>query len=209
MKGKFYTLGYAAGLGIICALLMTGVGQFTQPYREANAQAERMRKILEVLAVPFAAAARAEEMVEIYGKNVQEEKRGGLTFYVFRREDPPAEVQAVAVGFAGTGLWGPIKGLLALESDMRTIRGIAFPEQEETPGLGGEISSKAFRNQFAGKSIQDRDGNPGIRILRDKGTIGPNEVDGITGATMTCNRVEAMLNAVIRKLPQEAIRNGQ
>jgi Na+-transporting NADH:ubiquinone oxidoreductase subunit C len=109
----------------------------------------------------------------------------------------------VAVPFAGDGLWGPIRGFLALEADRRTIRGIAFHEQEETPGLGGEIAGEAFRAQFRGKRIVAADGTPGIVIRRGKGAQAVNEVDGITGATMTCEKVQAMLNRLIARIAKE------
>ena len=112
--------------------------------------------------------------------------------------------RAVAVPFAGPGLWGPVEGFLALESDMRTIRGITFHKQEETPGLGGEIASASFTRQFEGKSIVDESGRPGIRILRAGAappeSKGANEVDGITGATTTCEKVQAMLNEIIARI---------
>ena len=49
----------------------------------------------------------------------------------------------------------------------------------------------------------DASGKPGLRILRGGGARQQNEVDGITGATMTCEKVEAMLNVVIEDLSKE------
>jgi Na+-transporting NADH:ubiquinone oxidoreductase subunit C len=111
----------------------------------------------------------------------------------------------VAVPFAGQGLWGPIKGFLALKPDLKTIHGVTFHEQEETPGLGGEIGADWFRDQFKGKSIEDAQGKRGIRIRRGGGATGPNEVDAITGATMTSERVEEMLNAAVARIAGEDI----
>ena len=192
MKGSLYTIVYAVVLGTVCAALLTGVGGFTAPYRQANEKAEEMRNVLGVLGVPFEPRSSSKELIEIFDGNVRVEERDGLTLYVYADEE---RVRAVAVPFEGQGLWGPVKGFLSLEPDMTTIRGVAFHEQEETPGLGGEIASTWFRNQFIGKSIVAEDESPGIRIRR--GGHGPNEVDAITGATMTCEKVEAMLNTVI------------
>jgi Na+-transporting NADH:ubiquinone oxidoreductase subunit C len=82
---------------------------------------------------------------------------------------------------------------------MRTIQGLTFYEQEETPGLGGEIASSKFRGQFKGKLIVGEDGNPGI-IISSSGDPAPNKVDAITGATMTCNKVQMILNEVIKSI---------
>ncbi len=117
-------------------------------------------------------------------------------------------MRAMAVPFAGQGLWGPIRGFLALDPDMKTVRGITFYEQEETPGLGGEIASSWFREQFKGKSIASSEGKPGIHIRRGGGASGANEVDAITGATMTCNKLEAIINAVIGQIIEGRAKHG-
>ena len=202
MKSNLYVLGYAAVLGTVCALLLTASANFTAPYKAANARAEEVLNILAALKVPFQEDASAKQLLEIFKTNICEQNREGVTVYEYLPPQAKGKPQAVAVRFAGPGLWGPIKGFLALESDMKTIRGITFYEQEETPGLGGEIVSSAFREQFIGKSIVGEDGKAGIVIRRSggQGARNKNEVDAITGATMTCDKVEAMLNAVIKNI---------
>jgi Na+-transporting NADH:ubiquinone oxidoreductase subunit C len=203
MKGSLYTLGYAAVLGSVCALLLTAAASFTEPYKAANKQAEEILNILAALRVPLQPDISSGRLVQIFNANVRKQNLGKQTIYVYSPQQAKGEQQAVAVRFSGPGLWGPIKGFLALESDRKTIRGITFYEQEETPGLGGEIATERFRNQFAGKSIVDQAGKPGIIIGTSGGKAAQNQVDAITGATMTCNKVEAMLNAVIKKIIKE------
>jgi Na+-transporting NADH:ubiquinone oxidoreductase subunit C len=199
VKGSLYALIYAAVLGSICALLLTAAANVTAPYRQANAEAEEIRNILAVLEVPLPPGTSAKQLSEVFDKNVREEQRNGIEAYV--RFQNGSE-QAIALRFSGPGLWGPIKGFLALEPDMKKIRGLTFYEQEETPGLGGEIAAKWFRDQFAGKSIEDEDGNPGV-IISSKGDPAPNKVDGISGATMTCDKVQMMLNELIEKISKK------
>ena len=74
--------------------------------------------------------------------------------------------------------------------------------------MGGEIGSSWFQEQFVGKSIVDESGKAGIIIGGGRETSGRNEVDAITGATMTCNKVEEILNGVIRTIVEETDRNG-
>lgn len=200
MKGSLYTLGYATVLGSVCALLLTAAASFTEPYKAANKEAEEILNILTALRVPLGAGVSSERLVEIFNANVREESQGKQTIYVYSPQQVKGKQEAIAVRFSGAGLWGPIKGFLALESDGKTIRGITFYEQEETPGLGGEIVSERFRNQFAGKLIVDQAGKPGIIIGTSGGKAAQNQVDAITGATMTCEKVEAMLNAVIERI---------
>ena len=210
MKESLHTFLYAAVLGTACALLLTGAGRFSAPYRKANARADEVRNILRVLEVPFAPDGSSEQLLEVFENNVQTEARGDLTFYLYVDRQTEGDVQAAAVQFSGQGLWGPIKGFLSLEPDMKTIRGVAFHQQEETPGLGGEIASYWFQKQFEDRSIENAQGEPGIRIRRGGGgPLGPNEVDGITGATMTCDKVEQMLNAVIERLVKEQSERDQ
>ncbi len=158
MKGSLYTLGYAVVLGAVCSLLLTGASRFTAPYRAANSKAEEILNILTVLKAEFSEDSSSSELVEIFERDVQEQQRGEVRFYVYSSPQASGETEAVVVRFVGPGLWGPIKGFLALEPDMRTIRGLTFYEQEETPGLGGEIASSWFREQFVGKSIVDESG---------------------------------------------------
>ena len=202
MKNNVYTLCYAGVLGTVCALLLTAVASLTKSYQDANAEAEKNRNILGVLQVPYPADSSSQELVKIYEDNVSEEQSGELD--MFRYVPPPdsGKTETVAIGFEGPGLWGPVKGFLALDKDMRTIRGITFYEQEETPGLGGEIAADWFREQFVGKSILDEAGNAGIIISSDEGEA-PNKVDAISGATMTCDKIQAMLNEVIKSIVEE------
>ena len=198
MKNNVYTLCYAGVLGTVCALLLTAVASFTRPYQEANEEAEKNRNILGVLQVPYPADSSSQELVKIYEDNVRKEQSGELDMFRYNSGD----TETVAIGFEGPGLWGPVKGFLALDKDMRTIRGVTFYEQEETPGLGGEIAADWFREQFVGKSIVDEAGNAGIIISNDEGEA-PNKVDAISGATMTCDKVQAMLNEVIKSIVEE------
>ena len=83
-----------------------------------------------------------------------------------------------------------------------------FYQQEETPGLGGEIGSRWFQEQFEGKSIADAAGNPGFRIVKPGRPAGENAVEGISGATMTSDRVAAMLDRLGKAIAEEH-RNGK
>lgn len=196
MKGNIYTLSYAAILSTVCALLLAGAASFTGPYQEANKKAEETLNILTALKVPLDEKVSAAELGEIYEANVTEKQQGEITLYIYSPADAGGKTEGVVVRFEGPALWGPVKGFLALESDMRTIRGITFYEQEETPGLGGEIVTDWFRKQFEGKSILDAGGKPGI-IIKGKGATAPNQVDAISGATMTCDKVQEMINKTI------------
>jgi Na+-transporting NADH:ubiquinone oxidoreductase subunit C len=201
LKDNKYTIGFAGVLSAVCALLLTGAATVTAPFRENNARIEEVLNILSALNVPLEEGESAARLLEKFEQNVREEKRGDITFYVYSSCETPSQPKALAVRFVGSGVWGPIEGFLAMEPDMKTIRAIAFAHQEETPGLGGEISASWFRQQFVGKSIRDAAGQVGIII--GKTEAGPNAVNAITGATMTSGKLEAILNDTIKKFVEE------
>lgn len=195
-RGSLYTLAYAAVLGLVCALILSAVDGFTATRKDANAEAEEVRNILAVLDVPVEAGAEPQELLRVFKENVVKEVRGTRAFYSYEH---PVEGLLRAVRFAGSGLWGPVEGFLCFEEDMRTIFAVTFYRQEETPGLGGEISSSAFTDQFEGLSAVGSDGSPGIRVVGD-GADEINEVDAISGATMTSDKVEDMLNRTLEEM---------
>jgi len=106
----------------------------------------------------------------------------------------------------GKGLWGPIWGNVALESDFNTIYGANFDHEGETPGLGAEIAEKpapgkvVFSDQFKGKKIFDANGNfVSVTVVKggvkNQSKVKPdNGVDAISGSTLTCNGVTEMLH---------------
>ncbi len=94
----------------------------------------------------------------------------------------------------GRGLWGPVWGNIALKDDLITVAGAKFDHQGETPGLGAEISTDDFKNQFINKKIFDENGNfTSIRVLKPGIASGEHQVDAISGGTITSNGVSLML----------------
>ena len=99
------------------------------------------------------------------------------------------------ISIRGNGLWDEIWGNIALKDDFETIVGVSFDHQGETAGLGAEIKDNpAFPRQFQGKKLYDDDGNYTSVVVKKGGVRNPQyEVDGISGATVTCNGVSDML----------------
>jgi len=105
----------------------------------------------------------------------------------------------------GKGLWGPIWGNVALESDWNTIYGTNFGHEGETPGLGAQIAEKptegkiVFSQEFKGKKIFDDQGNfVSVKVIKggvaNQSAIKPiHGVDAISGSTLTSNGVSNML----------------
>ncbi|MEW5816019.1 MAG: FMN-binding protein [Spirochaetota bacterium] len=204
MKDNAKTIIFSIILGLICSIMLTAASLLTAPYRTANEKAEMVRNYLAVLEVPVDEKATAQTLLDVFDKNVKMREIGNLTFYEYVPEGSAAgKLLAVAVPFSGPGLWAQIKGVIAFEPDLSTIRGIRFYQQEETPGLGGEIGSAWFQKQFKGKSIVSSDGNAGFSILKPGGSSDNNSVDGIAGATLTADRVQVMLDKLAKDVWKE------
>jgi Na+-transporting NADH:ubiquinone oxidoreductase subunit C len=93
---------------------------------------------------------------------------------------------------------------LALNEDFSSISGAVFGHKAETPGLGAEITeSKSFYGQFGNnKNLFDSEGNfISVKVLKGTGNDKASQshyVDGITGATMTCNGVNKMFQIELK-----------
>jgi Na+-transporting NADH:ubiquinone oxidoreductase subunit C len=101
---------------------------------------------------------------------------------------------AIAFVIKGSGSQGPISGVMALMPDMQTIKGITIVKQQETPGLGDRVFEKVNLDKYKGKKIV-----PQLLIVAQGTANEPNEVDGITGATLTGTSFEKILNKGIKQ----------
>ena len=115
-----------------------------------------------------------------------------LPVYVFEKEG--ADINVIPI--YGAGLWGPIWGYIAFNADCTEIVGAYFDHESETPGLGAKIKDEAwFREQFVGKKVNFKKPEDSFNIV--KGGAPKDDasaVDAITGATMTCNGLDAALD---------------
>lgn len=106
------------------------------------------------------------------------------------------QVEQVVIPIEGNGLYGTLYGFLAIDRDTTTIRGLAYYENKETPGLGGEVNNPRWKALWPGRKAFDEKWVPRIQVI--KGTAGPPDkdpyrVDGLSGATMTSDGVSNML----------------
>jgi Na+-transporting NADH:ubiquinone oxidoreductase subunit C len=122
--------------------------------------------------------------------------------FIFHKEGNPDDVEAYIVQVYGAGLWDEIWGFLALDTDLNTIAGVTFGHKSETPGLGARITEGAVQNRFQGKQIFDESGNfQSVAMQKGEGkdySDDLHKVDGLSGATITANGVNAMLNNYLR-----------
>ncbi len=93
----------------------------------------------------------------------------------------------------GKGLWSILKGFIAIDADLKTIKGLTYYEHGETPGLGGEVDNPIWKSHWVGKLLFDDKGKMSIRLVKSDWETNPHGVDTLSGATITARGVEKML----------------
>ena len=209
-----YTFAFAIVMVVIVGTLLAVASQGLKSRQDKNATDKKMISILSAINVE-ATRDNAQEMYDKYvvdskiiaGKDLSAEafdvdikkefrdkklaaSDRNYPLYICEKDSNKYYVIPVI----GTGLWGPIWGFVALESDYRTIYGATFDHKTETPGLGAEIKYASYSDQYTGEVVADTSGvfQP-IIVVKDGSGSGLNsKVDGITGGTITSKGVEEM-----------------
>lgn len=183
-----YTIIYATIIVVIVAVMLALVSQVLSPRQEANRLLDQQKQILVALNQNYDNTDPAalylslvNDTIDVNGAPVFVANIEGNTKYVLKLH--------------GAGLWGGIGGYLALDADKNTIYGINFNHESETPGLGAEIVTEKFRSQFPGKHIRNAAGEVvSVAVLKaGKVADGQEQVDALSGATITCDGVSTMI----------------
>ena len=226
MPNSLKTLLFAAILCVVCSLLLTAAAIGLKPLQQRNMAVDRHKNILMVFGLldgkGGATAQQVEQLYQTFVRQLWVDTNGRV---IDEAEAPPGSqhlslylhvaqdaLKAYAVPINTRGLWGPIHGYLAIDNDGVTVKGFAVYQHQETPGLGGEIESRWFRQNFEGKKILDA-GGEFASISIAKGSVADavpmpkqiNYVDGISGATMTGKFLTAGLRETLREYEPVAV----
>jgi Na+-transporting NADH:ubiquinone oxidoreductase subunit C len=114
--------------------------------------------------------------------------------YLVTRDD---EIKLIILPVHGSGYASTLYGFLALAGDANTVVALTFYEHAETPGMGAQVDSEEWRNQWYGKKVYDEQRRVRLGVaLRPVDPASPDFthlVDGITGATRTGEGVSNLL----------------
>lgn len=88
------------------------------------------------------------------------------------------------------GYGGEIKLAVGIQND-GTVNGISILSISETAGLGMKAKESKFKKQFEGKNVSEF-------VYTKNGAAADNEIDAISGATITTNAVTNGVNASIK-----------
>lgn len=178
MKRGIQTAFVLLTVGVFSAVSISYMAQYAYPIIERNHEAALRQAILAVLPPGAERFETIDENDKIYrGLNGNGETVG----YAFAAE--------------GGGYQGIIKMMIGVSPDMQNLTGIIILENLETPGLGAKITSDEFRSQFKNLSLQE----PAAYIL-NKPPEKPNQIQAITGATISSRAVVNILNKTVRQV---------
>lgn len=113
------------------------------------------------------------------------------SIYLIRGEN--GDVGRYILPVHGSGLWGIMKGFLAVDNDGVTSRALVYYEHMETPGLGAEVLNPKWKAQWDGKKLF-RDGEIAIQVKKNVAQGDMYGVDALSGATLTSNGVQNTLD---------------
>ena len=178
MKAKLITVLFVLILGSILTTALVGVNSFTAPKIAKNAEIKLKSSVLDALAISY----ETEDVEQTFTNNVKIVDTDDTTYYVAANGD-------FALPYEGAGLWGPIIGIIAMDPDLIEISGLTIIQQEETPGLGSRIADDEYLEAFIGKRF-----TPDLNLVSPGTADGENEIDSISGATMSAKAFVGILN---------------
>mgnify|MGYP001605367002 CR=1 FL=1 len=169
--------------------ILVGIARLTASRVEANRQVLVEKSVMMALGLDMDDRMPPSRIHQMFLDRVAPPVEASAGAYRLMEAD---RVTAYAVPFEGRGFWDTIKGFVGVRADGQTMLGIAFYQQSETPGLGGEIVKPHFLNQFKGLELLT--GVPALRFRPVGAATAAGEVHAITGATQTCTRLEWIMS---------------
>ena len=194
----------------IVSLLLSITSGSLRSFQEDNVRLDTKKQILNSLpgielgedaAATYAATIKEYNMLDAEGNVVKsldpvadfdvKAEEGQFPMYVAEIDGETKYI----LPMNGAGLWGAIWGYMALNDDRNTVFGVFFNHAGETPGLGAEIVTEKFRNPFIGKELLKNGKFASIAIEKAGTKVeGRDQVDAISGGTITSKGVETMLS---------------
>ncbi len=119
---------------------------------------------------------------------------------VYKIENSQGEIEGYAFLAEGNGYQGTIKLIIGVDPKIDKMMGMEVLESQETPGLGAEISSAHFRDQFIDLPVTKK-----IEYVKNQKLEKDNQIEAITGATISSKAVVRIINNRIEELRQQGL----
>ena len=172
--------GFLSGVVLVAAYL------FANPIIEKNKSEALQRAIFKVLPGTQSTKTLALKngmLVETIESSDESEK-------IYLGLDSLGEMVGFAIPGAEPGFQDVIGALFGYKSAEREIIGLEILECKETPGLGDKI----FKDRDFSECFKSLYVEPEIEFVKKGSATKKNEVDGITGATISSKAVVRLLN---------------
>ena len=172
--------------GLISGVAIIGIYEATLPTITANKARELREAVFKVLP----GVSRMQPLVVRDGALVAEAQPSADDSVVYGGYAQDGGFVGYAIPGAGPGFQDTIGLLYGYDAASRQVLGMEVLESRETPGLGDKIYKDLdFVSDFQGLSV-----DPTIVAVKKGTKTGPNEVDAITGATISSKAVVRIIN---------------
>ncbi len=178
-----FTLSLA---GLLSGLIIVTIFEVTLPTITAYKAQQLRAAVFKVLP----GVASMKRLVYSDGKLTPSDQELPDEEAVYGGYGAEGQLIGYAVPAAGPGFQDTISLLYGLVPDKRKVTGMEILESRETPGLGDKIyKDMAFVDSFRSLAI-----DPEIRAVKKGTSSTPNELDAITGATISSKAVVRIIN---------------
>lgn len=178
--------------GLISGIILVGTYIFTAPLIKANKAAATERAIFNVLPdcesfiVLVLEGDKLVEKVEDEG----EEESDDEELLIYAGFNKKKELVGFAIPGSEPGFQDIIGTMFGYDGTKKVIIGFEVLESKETPGLGDKIFKDAdFQTNFTALEIE-----PEIVPVKKGEKTSPNQLETITGATISSKAVVRLLN---------------
>lgn len=173
-------------VGLISGSLLAVVNLLTKDLIAFNRQQEIEAAILEVVPGTDSSATLYEEE----------------NFTVYGGRDAAGDLIGYAVYTSGTGFQDIVSMMFGVDAEITKINSLSILEQKETPGLGAKITDEQaflrfWRGRDTGSPLSLR--KPAVSTPEE---LAPSEINTITGATISSQKVMGIVNLSLDRLKQ-------
>jgi electron transport complex protein RnfG len=176
--------------GLISGIVLVGVYELTLPRILANQARELREAVFKVLpgVERFQPMAYLDNRLRPVEEDTEEET-------IYAGYDTQENFVGYAIPGEGVGFQDTIKLIYGYQPGERVVVGMEVLESKETPGLGDKIiKDQVFKDNFSELAV-----DPEIVPVPTGTRSAPNEVDTITGATISSKAVVSIINATNRQ----------
>ena len=180
MKTVIKMLATLSVIGIISGAFLSIIAGWAAPKIEVHRKADTERAIYIV-----------QPDAKFY------EKVENVDFELYKVFDDSLKTNSLgyALPYEGNGFQGKIRLMVGVSDNLSELKGLEVLEQVETPGLGTKVTEENFTKQFI--SLKS---TPEVAWVKGAPPTQDNEIQAITGATISSKAVVFIINDGLKKL---------